>query len=93
MIREDSTFIHEKMKQVLSGNKINFDDAINLINSNDLLTFSDCANNITKSFNGDFIDVEKLINAKSGRCPEDCSFCSQSSFYNTDITKYPFTRP
>jgi biotin synthase len=93
MMREDSTFIHEKMNQVLSGNKIKFEDAINLINSNDILTLSDCANNITKSFNGDFIDVEKLINAKSGRCPEDCSFCSQSSFYNTNINKYPLLDP
>ncbi len=93
MMRGDSTFIHEKMNQVLSGNKIKFEDAINLINSNDILTLSDCANNITKSYNGDFIDVEKLINAKSGRCPEDCSFCSQSSFYNTDITKYPLLEP
>src|SRR5207237_9971993 len=35
------------------------------------------------------VDVEALINAKSGRCPEDCSFCAQSSFYDTGITKYP----
>jgi biotin synthase len=35
------------------------------------------------------VDVEALVNAKSGRCPEDCSFCAQSSFYNTGIKKYP----
>jgi biotin synthase len=89
MIRGESTFIHEKMEQVLSGNKINFDDALSLINSNDIITLSECANRITRSYNGDFIDVEKLANAKSGRCPEDCSFCSQSSFNNTNINKYP----
>jgi biotin synthase len=33
--------------------------------------------------------VEALVNAKSGRCPEDCSFCAQSSFYDTGIKKYP----
>jgi biotin synthase len=93
MIRGESTFIHEKMEQVLSGNEINFDDALNLINSNDITTLSDCANRITWSYNGDFIDVEKLVNAKSGRCPEDCSFCSQSSFSNTNINKYPLLPP
>jgi biotin synthase len=32
-----------------------------------------------------------LINAKAGRCPEDCSFCAQSSFYDSQsgIDKYP----
>jgi biotin synthase len=53
------------------------------------MTLADCANAITRAFNGDTVDVEALINAKSGRCPEDCSFCAQSSFYDTGITKYP----
>jgi biotin synthase len=32
-----------------------------------------------------------LINAKAGRCPEDCSFCAQSTFYDSQsgIDKYP----
>jgi biotin synthase len=41
------------------------------------------------NFNGNTVDVETLINAKSGTCPEDCFFCAQSSFYNTGINKYP----
>jgi biotin synthase len=53
------------------------------------MTLAECANVITRAFNGDTVDVEALINAKSGRCPEDCSFCAQSSFYDTGITKYP----
>ncbi|MDQ3902384.1 MAG: biotin synthase BioB, partial [Thermoproteota archaeon] len=34
------------------------------------------------------VDVETLVNAKSGACPEDCSFCAQSSHYKTGINKY-----
>lgn len=30
-----------------------------------------------------------LINAKSGLCPEDCGYCSQSSRSKADIAKYP----
>jgi biotin synthase len=54
-----------------------------------LIKLADSANIITKKFNEDNIDVETLINAKSGNCPEDCSFCAQSTFYETGISKYP----
>jgi biotin synthase len=53
------------------------------------VALADCANTITRKFNGDVVDVEALINAKSGKCPEDCSFCAQSTFYETGINKYP----
>jgi biotin synthase len=30
-----------------------------------------------------------ICNGKSGRCTENCSFCSQSKFFNTKIEQYP----
>jgi biotin synthase len=60
-----------------------------LLATTEILTLAECANTITRTFNGDKVDVEALINAKSGRCPEDCSFCAQSTFYDTTISKYP----
>jgi biotin synthase len=32
------------------------------------------------------VQVCKLISIKTGACPEDCSYCSQSSRYKTDVT-------
>jgi biotin synthase len=85
----DSAFIRGCMNKVLAGGSITFEEAEQLLAADDVMTLADCANTITRTFNGDTVDVEALINAKSGRCPEDCSFCAQSSFYDTGITKYP----
>jgi biotin synthase len=86
-------FIHQKMSNVFSEKQINFQEAMKLINSEDLEYLADCANQITLKFGGDKVDVETLVNAKSGRCPEDCSFCSQSTFNTTKIEKYPLLSP
>jgi len=82
------TFVNACMEKVLRGGSITFDEAERLLGA-DVMDLADAANIITRVFNGDKVDVEALINAKSGRCPEDCSFCAQSSFYDTGITKYP----
>ncbi|HET7242118.1 MAG TPA: biotin synthase BioB [Nitrososphaeraceae archaeon] len=77
------------MNKVISGESISFEEAGELLCSQDILSLAYSANVITRKFNGYSIDIESLLNAKSGKCPEDCSFCAQSSFYNTKISKYP----
>ena len=85
----DLSFISGCMNKVLAGGSIIFEEAERLLATQDVIALAECANTITRTFNGYRVDVEALINAKSGRCPEDCSFCAQSSFYDTGITKYP----
>ncbi len=85
----DSAFIVSCMQKVLDGGRITFEEAERLIATKDIMTLAECANTITRRFNGDVVDVEALLNAKSGRCPEDCSFCAQSTFYETGVNKYP----
>lgn len=37
------------------------------------------------------INLCSIVNAKSGLCKEDCSFCSQSVKYNTGVNEYPMS--
>ena len=48
------------------------------------------ANKIRLKFIGSDITCCGIISAKQGGCSEDCKFCSQSVYYNTNITEFPF---
>jgi biotin synthase len=47
------------------------------------------ASEIREHFKGKEIILCGITNAKSGRCPEDCSFCAQSAHYKTNAPSYP----
>ena len=47
------------------------------------------AHRVRLAYCGPEVELESLINAKSGACPEDCAFCSQSARYSTDVDVYP----
>jgi biotin synthase len=47
------------------------------------------ANRIRVKFRGNKVDLCSIINAKSGACPEDCSFCAQSAHSKTNIDVHP----
>ena len=58
-----------------------------------LRNLSDAANEITRVYQGSKIDVEQLANIKKNYCSEDCTFCSQSAFFDTGIDKYQLMTP
>jgi biotin synthase len=45
---------------------------------------------IREHFKGKRVSLCGIVNAKSGLCPEDCSFCAQSVHYCTGTPEYPF---
>ena len=75
---------------VLNNKQISKADAKTLfqIKDNFLKNLSDAANEITRFYQGKRIDREELTNIKKNYCSEDCSFCSQSAFFNTKIDDY-----
>ncbi len=50
----------------------------------------DLAHEVRLAWCGDTVEVEGIISAKTGGCPEDCHFCSQSSKFDTPVQATPF---
>jgi biotin synthase len=45
---------------------------------------------VRKRFFGNRVRLNYLLNAKSGHCPEDCHYCSQSNVSSAPIEKFPW---
>ena len=73
-----------------SGGAISDDDARDLISvaDGDLPALLEAAGRLTYRVRGSAIDVEQLHNIKKNSCSEDCSFCAQSAFFDTNIETY-----
>ena len=80
--------VNKIKNKILSGEKITYGDALSLADApiNQLISAAD---EIRKHFCGNIFDICSIINAKSGRCSEDCKFCAQSAHYKTNINEYP----
>ena len=88
-------FIKECQEKVFSGIRISSEDAEKLLNipEENIKDLAKCANEITRDFNGEKIDVEQLNNIKKNSCSEDCTFCGQSAFFDTGIDTYQLPTP
>lgn len=54
----------------------------------ELLALLHAAYGVRRSTHGKRVHVQILSNAKSGLCPEDCSYCSQSRVSEAPVEKY-----
>jgi biotin synthase len=54
----------------------------------DLYDLFNSANTVKSKYRGNRVDLCSIVNAKSGACPEDCSFCAQSAHNRTDTEIY-----
>lgn len=86
-------YIIKLKNKVLDGKEINYEEALSLIsldtnNKNILDILLKSANEIREAFMGRRVDLCTIMNAKSGKCSEDCKFCAQSSHYKTGVDEY-----
>jgi len=81
----DLTDLKEK---VIAGYKITRDEAIVLAGSNNTEVLCEIANEIRETLMGNEFDLCSIINAKSGKCSENCKWCAQSSHFKTNVNTY-----
>ena len=81
--------LHEK---ILKGGEASRQEALQLIQLEDpgeIDALIQTAGEITRSLHGSRARLCSIVNAKSGLCAEDCSFCSQSVKFSTRVKRYP----
>ena len=80
----------ELADQVLSGEPLQFDQAMEVINAPDteLLDVLSAAYRVRYHYFQNTVQLYFLMNAKSGLCPEDCGYCSQSKDATSEIPRY-----
>lgn len=79
-------------QEVIEGKELSNEEALSILNTNDddVLSLLDGAYMIRRQYFGKKVKLNMIMNAKSGFCPEDCGYCSQSSKSTAPIDKYPF---
>lgn len=79
----------EKIKQrALQGIPATVEEALKLNDNYTLDELCDAANEVREAREGNVIDTCSIINARSGRCSEDCKWCAQSIHFKTGCEEY-----
>lgn len=83
--------IRRILDEVSSGKELTFKEARSLLDTerDELHFLMHAADSVRRRYCGDSMDLCSLINAKSGLCSQDCSFCAQSSRHKTGCEIYP----
>ena len=77
-------------EKVLTNRKLLKKEALYLstLSGQNAIELFSSANRVRGHFRGNIIDLCSIVNAKSGKCPEDCAYCAQSSKSSSKIASY-----
>ncbi|MED3562632.1 biotin synthase BioB [Bacillus xiapuensis] len=80
----------ELADQVLAGKEVTNEEALSILTcpDEDVLLLMHAAFQIRKRYFGKKVKLNMIINTKSGLCPENCGYCSQSSISTAPINTY-----
>ena len=81
-------------RRVLAGHSLTDEEAMEMLECSDeeILRLLHSAYIIRRTYFGNKVKLNMIVNTKSGICPENCSYCSQSIVSKAPIEKYPMIR-
>ncbi len=83
--------LSDVLAAIENGGAVGRQDAeiLSLASGPDLIELFAAASGVRHRFRGDRVDICSIVNAKSGACSEDCSYCAQSVHHSTGAAVYP----
>lgn len=76
--------------RILEGGEVSQDEALRLAQAGpaEVYDILPSAHRLARRFKGYDAELCGIVNAKSGRCAENCAFCAQSAHHRTDVAVY-----
>lgn len=77
-------------EKALRGERLTVEEGLSVLeaDNDEVLLIMNAAFTVRKHFYGKKVKLNMIINAKSGLCPEDCGYCSQSIVSTAPVSKY-----
>lgn len=77
-------------ERALAGERLTMEEGLAVLgaDNDEVLPILQAAFSVRKHFYGKKVKLNMIINAKSGHCPEDCGYCSQSIVSTAPVKKY-----
>lgn len=78
----------EIVARIKQGGELTRAEAVELLKTGDSAVLQAAAHEITEYFKPDHFDFCAIINARSGKCSENCKWCAQSAHWRTGCDVY-----
>lgn len=79
-----------KKEAVESGTPASVEDALKLNELYSVDELCEAADEVRLKWCGNVVHTCSIVNARSGRCGEDCKWCAQSAHHSTGIKEYEY---